>query len=330
MNTRTRLMITAGTLLAASAAHGQVTYNNGGSHVVDSLINQYIEIADGPGSTPTTVMFNTGANITGTDGWDDTVYTLDNSKAIINDGTFVNDVSAYNSSMIEIYGGNLLDDIYTFSDATVRFHGGTLAENVDMYDSSTFYLQGGNVGEDVYVDNSATAYLSSGTINDDVVAYSSGTVHLSGATVGDDIEVNGSGKVYITGGSINEDIEIFNSNFGGGLVDISGGQLAAGGLGNLDVGFGVGRRGLLILRGSSFLVNGIAVGSGFVLPNSGVLSGTLLDGSTFTNIPFDRVGGSNRGKIELIVTEAVTIPTPMGASMAMVGLAGIAARRRRN
>ncbi len=254
-------------LLSSGTAHALTTFDNGLSDtIVDYALNDYIRVRDSSVGSPTRVTFNTGANITGTDSADDTVWTEDSSEVVINDGFFEDDVSAYNQSSIFINGGILDDDVYAEGSSTITITGGSVADDVEATQGSAIYISGGSIGEDIEASNNAT-------------------------------------------------------------VDISGGELAANGVIHLDYGLAVDGNGLIILRGLSFSVNGSPVSSGFLAEVSGTISGTLADGSAFTNLPFDRNpfdDGGGPGSIQIDV-----IPEP-GSLALLLGLGGVVLLRRWN
>ncbi|GEM_PF-6948436 len=52
-------------LLALLPLEAQLTYNNGTSNIVDTTINTFVSVENSSGGDPTTVTFNTGAEVTG-------------------------------------------------------------------------------------------------------------------------------------------------------------------------------------------------------------------------------------------------------------------------
>ena len=127
-----RVPLCTAALLAAillNADHkviADVIFSDGGNHIVNSVVNDFIEVRNGAGGIATTVTFQAGADIRGTDNFDDTVYVLQDSVINIEAGRFVNDVSAYNRGQLNITGGEFLDDVYAANRATVRLSGGII------------------------------------------------------------------------------------------------------------------------------------------------------------------------------------------------------------
>ena len=274
--------------------------NDGGSHTFDSTINDYIEVYAGPGNAPTTVTFNTGANLTGRNGWFETLFLDQAAVGVINDGTFAYDVALDRDATLTMNGGTLNDDLLIYKGSAI-INDGYIANTTQVYLDSRLDVFGGDFGSYFFVGEDAVVNFYDGVIGDDIKTINGGTVFMSGGSVGNDIEVND-----------------------GGLIDISGGILAADGLGSLDVGLAANNDGRIILRGMDFLINGLPALDGLVSPLTGTISGTLADGTAFSDIPFDQNPLGNRGFIELVV-----VPEP--ASLAMMGLGTVClfSRRRR-
>ena len=118
-------------------APASLIFSDGGTHTVDTFISDYIEVRNDSSGNPTTVTFNAGAIITGVDPYDDTMFVRGSSSAIVNGGSFSNDVSGYNRASISIFGGLFNDDIYTANMAQVKIFGGIIAEDLVAEDSSS-------------------------------------------------------------------------------------------------------------------------------------------------------------------------------------------------
>lgn len=206
------------------SARADIIFDNGSDNFFDSATGETVGVIDSALGQSTRVTFGSNAILTGDDAFDDSLYVEDTSIAIINGGSYTNDVSAYNSGRIEINGGILNDDIYVHDQGFVQMHGGTLAEDIFILDANaSMNLAGGNIGRDI------------------TVAF--------------------------------------------GSLTIRGGQLVFGGAGNLIDGLLVGDGGVVNFVGTSLLVDGVSV-TGNVTQTSGVLSGTLADGSSFSGLTF--------------------------------------------
>ncbi|MEM7785820.1 MAG: PEP-CTERM sorting domain-containing protein [Planctomycetota bacterium] len=238
-----------------------VVFDDGGLHFVKNLVNDFIRVSDSNLGVPTTVVFESGAIVNGTSGSDDSAFVTGRSFISIVDGIFEDDVSAYQSSILDIAGGQILDDVFASGDSFVSISGGVIADDLEAVDNS---------------------------------------------------------QVVMTGGTIGEDIEV-----SGGSIRILGGQFAASGIGRIGLGDG----GLITLVGSNFSINGNSIGPGNVTEMSGFLSGTLADGSSFTNILFERNLGDPTMPGTLIIAP-VPEPSTLLTMLAAVNFSLWIRRRR--
>ncbi len=262
-------------IAVATQANAVVIFEDGSSHVIDSEINDFVYVFDSfPAGDPTHVTFNTGTNITGSDSEDDSLYVSDFSSATINDGTFAEDVVSDGFATIEIFDGTLGDDLQAFFLSTISVFGGSIADDVEAFGAS--FIE-----------------IFDGTIGDDVIATGISLIEIFGGSITDDVEAFGGSLIEIFGGSIGEDIEAFDD----GIIDISGGSLGSS--------LRATNRSLIVLRGSEFSIDGTPVGPGDIAQSSGLISGTLDDGSSFSDVAFDI---RRRADIRLIIT-----PVPDGA-----------------
>ncbi|MEM1228697.1 MAG: hypothetical protein AAGJ40_23680 [Planctomycetota bacterium] len=227
-------------VLSAKSSFAEVVFDDGGFNVVNTAIDDFIRVSDSSSGTPTSVIFEAGANIMG-DSFGDSIRVRDRSMISVFDGTFAEDVTALDSSVMEISGGQFLDDVFAFDDSLVLVSGGSIA---------------------------------------------------------DDLTAVGNSNVIMTGGSVGEDVEV-----SGASIRVVGGAFATSGMGGLALGDG----GEIVLVGSNFLLNGAPIGFGEITDFSGLLSGTLSDGSMFSDIPFRRNFGNPMMPGTLSVT---AIPEP--------------------
>ncbi|MEM7311919.1 MAG: hypothetical protein AAF497_02085 [Planctomycetota bacterium] len=218
-----------------------------------------------------------------------------------------NTVDTLVTDFIEVYD-SLGGDVTTVTFDTGAIITGTHPsdDTVAAFDRSVVNILDGIFSNDVTGYDESTINVYGGSLIDDLFGLQSATINVFGGTVVEDVTVLDDATAYLTGGVFNEDIEV-----DGGLIDISGGMLAANGLGGLDIGLGADADGTIILRGSSFTVNGVPATSGPIADISGTISGTLADGSTFTDVPFDRdpSGGPDTGNIIIAIPE----PSPFVA-----------------
>lgn len=160
-----RTVALLGWLIAAgssSVVHAEVLFNDGGVHVVDTRIDDFIQVRNAAGGAVTTVTFESGAFITGTDRFDDTVFVQGDSVINVIDGRFVNDVSAYQRGELNIEGGQFDDDVFATNQAIVRLSGGVIEDDLEAFGNSRIVMTGGSIGEDIEADG-GTIVISGGT-----------------------------------------------------------------------------------------------------------------------------------------------------------------------
>lgn len=203
--------IVAFALVAATSAEAVISLSVG-STTIDTTVNDWVE-AKGTAD----VTFETGADITGSGGFDNdtSVWAYDSATVTINGGTFGDvsgrDVVSSNSAQITINGGDLTDDLIAESGGTVL-------------------LNGGSINDDVRAQSGGNITVNGGTMNEDVEASGSGsTVDIYGGTVfelrpadGNSFNVSEGGKITVYG----YDFEVDNVAVGDGLLADVTGQLS--------------------------------------------------------------------------------------------------------
>lgn len=167
--------------------------------------------------------------------------------------------------------------------------------SVDVFNTSLVEIFGGFIENDVEVNDRASINVFGGTLADDVQAFNRGTFNLFGGLVLDDIEAFERSTINLFGGSFGEDVEAFDN----AMIFISGGILGEGG----ETGIGAFDTSMITLFGKNFSIDGLNVSSGSISSLSGQLTGTLLDGNSFS-LPFLQ---SNSNQIKLVV---VPVPEP--------------------
>lgn len=278
--------------------------DDGGTTVIDSTINDFIEVDDSPGGQPTTVRFEPGANVTASDSLGDSVFVFGDSSVIINGGQFFENVTALEDALLMINGGVVGNDALGFDGASLEVTGGVIDDDLELF-------------------GSATLDFSGGSIDDNLTAQDGSSVVMTGGDVGNDLEAIGGASVTVLGGTIGSDIEAV----GVATIDLFGGVLGA--VGAFDNGIASGGLSVITLYGPRFQINGAPAAFGSILPIAGQLSGTLSDGNTF-DMPFARVTDGPffpfRGEI-VLVQQAV--PEPTAALSALIGVGVLASQRRR-
>lgn len=246
-----------------------------------------------------------------------------NARTVYEDGqtTTVDDTVNDFIEVFDDFSGLFPQSTTVFFETGANITGEFDDDTVYVADTSTVIINGGNFSNDVTADFFATMIINGGVMNDDVNAFENAYIEIHGGSIADDVFAftDGSGlpTIRIFGGTFGEDIETV-----GGVIEISGGTIAA--KESANGGLYVDEFGLIQIEGSDFSIDGSPVGLGFVTPLSGLLSGTLGDGTAFTDVPFDRDPSGDEGS-------GVILLVPEPTSLAAFGLGGLClmARRRR-
>lgn len=304
-----RLTAALAVMACAAAPAWALVIDNGTTNVIDTTIDDFIDVFDSSAGDPTTVTFNTGANITGVDAFDTSVYVDDNSIVIINDGSFAQDITGFGNASITVNGGDLGDDIFLAEQATAFISGGMIDENVELVDDTSVTITGGTIGDNLTVENDATAEVFGGSVGDDVEA------------------IGGGARVTLRGGDFGGDIEAAR----GGEIDIFGGEIGTNPI-LFDTGIGASSFSTITLYGQDFTIDGSPVGFGAISPLSGTLAGTLSDGSTFS-MPFQRINTRPFFRPPVfgdIVLVDQPVPEPSTLALLAIGSAALLRRATRS
>ncbi len=289
------LAAVAGLSFAANYSQAQIVFEDGGVNVVDSILAEFIVVRDSAMGDPTTVLIQTGAEIPENNPDDD--------QSIIVQG----------SSIVEMSDGQTDGHFDVFDNAIGIFTGGIVGDEVKALGNSMIMI-GTPMGMAPVLD-----------IEDDLEVLNNSFVEVYEGRVFDDIEVSGTSVLNIFDGEFDEDVEAFDNaeiNIFGGFFntgfgdpkDIEGGEIAAedsdeavnsavvnvrGGtfVGALfDPDFKAEGNGTINIFGTDFAVDGSPVGFGQLAALSGLLTGTLEDGSKLNN-DFEQI---DNGRIILV------------------------------
>ena len=289
--------------------------------------------------------------------WGGTLY--DESHAWIVHGGEVDEIDAYDSSIVDISGGSVAVDHFldTYDSSTVDISGGSVGY-IRAYETSTVDISGGSVHylrpyntSTVHISNglvsmidtydSSTVDISGGSVAVDSSFYAYGTVNISGGSVDNILYAygtmnmfgNGSvdylvayGTVNISGGSVNN---ILNA-YGTSAVDISGGSVSSelGAYDNSTVDISGGSVDSIHALNSStvtFIGRTFRFGEGLSLDGdrvlgTGFLSGEWYDGTRWTV----NIAGNALDATILVIPEPATL-----SLLALGALAVIRRRRKR-
>jgi len=236
------------------------------------------------------------------------------------------DVASFDTiiNLPNISGGTVGESFQTSGDSTINISGGTVGD-LRVAFGSLANITGGTIGP-LDVDFGAVN-ISGGSIGDFSQSFV-GTVNISGGTVGDNFTALDGSTVNISDGTIGN---FFNADFGS-TINISGGTIGSDFTANSEVN----------LFGTEFFLNGnplneLILGQAtdiFELAETGVLAGSLADGSSFEfdlidDPNFESIGGINSAESTLTVT-LVAVPEPgSGLTLAMISVLMLSRRRKK-
>lgn len=283
-----------------NAANATIIYDDGGTHDVDTTVNESIQV-----NSDSTLNVLTGASI-GEDLGNDVSIDL-NGKGFLN-----------------ISGGSVTEGVSTDSTSVTTVTGGTIGGDLTIAGGSTFTLDGGTVTGGATVTEATFLYIDSGSIAGDISANDSAEITMTGgsianlsATVGATFTISGGS---VTGTSISMDEDAKASIYGGTI--------------NTGLSLDTTEEGVIDVYGYDFFVNDNPVvydgtsgsySTYSISDTSGILSGKLMDGSTIDLIFTRTAGSGGSGTIKLFYA----IPEPASAMLMLCGAMLLVTRRRR-
>ncbi|MEN1679260.1 MAG: hypothetical protein AAGJ46_06675 [Planctomycetota bacterium] len=180
------------------------------------------------------------------------------------------------STRVDIRGGRIGSSVRVSGLGTVlNMTSGTIvagSSDSGATDGSVWNHSGGDIERGFDVDSGSTLNLSGGTIGDELSARSDTVVNISGGKVGFGFDASENAIVNLSGGSIGSR---FRTESGAAAI-ITGGTVGSAAV--------IGRNSEIV--GGDFRLNGEPYNESTILLNSlpatsGILTGTLSDGSTF-------------------------------------------------
>ena len=206
---------------------------------------------------------------------------------------------------IDVAPGQIIDSTSAVPDgAVINLNGGSIADDTDFTATNfpngiTLNVNAGTVGLDVDISNSniniagGQVALTATDIVEGVNNIDNNTITITGGDVGSFFQVRGNSTLELSGGSL-EGFGIIGSSASGvvtggsfNITDVSGPLDISGGDFNT---FRVFSGGSVNLFGTDFAIDGVPItgltlGQQFIVLDRNVtLSGTLSDGSTFSNL----------------------------------------------
>ena len=319
------ISIIAATRLLNTSANATVHFNDGGYHVIDYTIDDWVYVDYQTPQASTQIGLIYGGRITGnlnaygssqvilfggTIGRE--LYALDNSQMIIYEGSIDYAVRAYGNSNVTIWGGLIGDDLWVQENSRANLLNGTINDNLWAKDNSYVSISGGEIVSWLFAGESTQVDVSGGSIDKWLCANDSSQVTISGGSIGGDLWVRDDSHINISGGSIGNDIQ----TWGNGEVAISGGEF----LGDIYAGYYFTNNsysGVVKFEGTDFTINGISIGYGQYFATdyaTGILRGVLVNGDRLNNRFY-------------IYDNASIILVPEPTAIALLGLGVVAMRK---
>jgi len=190
--------------LGASMAEADVVFEDGGTHDISERIDDNIIVRDSPDPdpVPTTVNLQSG-------------------------GRIYDDVSVYNTSIVNTYDGSYIrDDVSATDESTVNIHGGLIIDKVSVVSNSTLNVYNGQIRDGIMARQGGTVNFYDGWIENDLhgdndFGENGSTINVYGGVIGDNLQANDDSIFNVYGGeigggiyaNINSVINIYGTGF---------------------------------------------------------------------------------------------------------------------
>jgi hypothetical protein len=212
--------------------------------------------------------------------------------SINNIPTKINFVAGARTGWESTQSGIAYHRINSYNNSVVNILGGIIDGGLVAYDNSHVFIQGGIFDHSVWARDNSHLSISGGVISPWIAAYESSRINISGGKIEQDLIVQNNSYIAITGGVIGSHIYM-------GLWDMP-------------------TKAVIEIYGSNFKINGVDVGYGEVIEDSGRISGILQNGDVIDNT------------FMIYDSNAKIILVPEPASLLLLALGGIALRYRRS
>jgi hypothetical protein len=193
---------------------------------------------------------------------------------LLEDDVFVKDSINEESTTLRLLPISAVNgSVEVFNSSEVFIEGGYIYHYLRAYDRSQVTMSDGYVGMQFFAENHSDVTLTGGLIDDHLSINGSSILSISGGHIAGELTANNTSKVMITGGQLGTHLRAFADS----EVEMSGGSMAER--------LYTYTSGTVTLHGTDFQINSEPVFYGIYSNadyNSGILSGTLLSGDTFT------------------------------------------------
>jgi hypothetical protein len=291
-------------VVATGQGFGFTEYKDGGTHIINSTINNDVWVDYLKPAMQTTVSLVEGGSTYN-------LYGYGNSRLMVSGGSVGADLCVNENGHLTFSKGTVLGQLRTYNTSLTTISGGAF-ELVSVTHNSQVTMSGGTVNDNLWVIDNGQLTFSNGSVLGELRTYNTSLTTISGGEI-EYLRVAHSSQVAISGGSVLTDFTAYDN----GLATMSGGIIH----GNLLMaGYAD-----LTINGANFAINGVPVGFGEI---------TSLFGGNYLNEPYRQLTGTlANGDIlnnQFQIGEYASITlVPEPTSMLLLGLGGLLLSRRK-
>lgn len=176
-------------LFSQPKAYSSLLFDDGGLHVVNSDINDSVNIYDGPGPNPTIVN-------------------------VVTNGSIADWLSVDDNSIVNITGGLIGTYLWSYGSSQVNLSDGAIGRNLIAQQNSDILITGGMIGGQLQALQNSSIFMSDGAIGGWLSAGDNGEIAVYGGVLNGDISVYDNGVINIYGSGFNYPL--------GSISDLSG------------------------------------------------------------------------------------------------------------